>query len=193
MKTNITQIVWQIESWKTTLLKEKILEDINNWKNIIVLDPHWELYNSLKNNESDNILLFEPLKDKETTKNLFNLEEVFNWNKSILFQLWKWILGENISDSLTKIILQNIYYIFEENKIDKNIEVSIYIDEFQHIPVDNLVKILYDIKNKYFNVSIIFAKQYMLKLDESLVKYKFFNWSLEDFIQNEVDDNIILR
>lgn len=59
-----TYIVWKTGMWKSTLLENMILHDINNWKWVAVIDPHWDLAEAIlaciPKSRTNDVILFDP-------------------------------------------------------------------------------------------------------------------------------------
>lgn len=61
-------IIWKTGMWKSTLLENMIIDDIEKWRWVAVIDPHWDLAENIiwfiPKNRTNNVIIFDP-SDKE--------------------------------------------------------------------------------------------------------------------------------
>ena len=57
-------IIWKTWMGKTTMLENMIVSDINNWKWVAVIDPHWDLSENILNlipkSRTNDVMIFNP-------------------------------------------------------------------------------------------------------------------------------------
>ena len=194
LRKNHLHILWKSGSWKTKLLYNMIMQDIqnNNW--IIMVDIHWDLAeNVIKNipeNRKKDLIIFYP-KDIETIKNIFGLEKIFLEWKILVCNISLWQFWHEIWKSFINILLENIkqamFSVWKENKK----KTYIYIDEFQKFQTENMLALLFEGWNYYEYIWIIFVHQYLDQLSDEIFTYRGNNISLRDYILKIVPNKII--
>jgi hypothetical protein len=188
-------VLWMTWTWKSTLLYNMIMQDINNNLWVIVVDIHGDLVNNIinkipKNREKD-LLVFYPA-DRETLKNIFDLEQVFLEWKILVCNLSYGQFWEIISNSFINILLENINQWLEKS-LNNIKETYIYIDEFQKFQRKTMLEIIFKSWYYYKNIWIIFAHQYLGQLTDEVFDLNSNKISFEDYVLKIIENKIIFN
>ncbi len=195
-RKNHLHILGKTWCWKSKLLYNMIMQDINNNNWVIIIDIHWELAEKVINNVPDyrkkDIVYFFP-SNRDTIKNIFDIENVFIEWKILVCNISLGVFWDNVWRSFINILLENIKSTLSSiwNNLSK--KTYIYIDEFQKFQNNTMLTLLFDAGNYYENIWIIFAYQYLDQLGDEIYHYKSSQISIRDYILKIISNKVIFN
>lgn len=164
-------IIWKTWMWKSVLLENMIYDDICKWKWIALIDPHWDLadtiISNIPKNRTNDVILFDPS----------------DYKNPIAFNML-----ENVSKELRPLVASGLIWIF------KRIWVDSWWPRLEHILRNTILSLLEVPDSTIMSIPLIltnksFRQKIASKLQDPMTS-KFWSQEFEIMDQRQMTEAI---